>query len=106
MATSAAAPAPPEAVPPAPEPPAAPASGPRIDSFLCTTCNECTQLNPRMFNYDDNKQAFIADAEAGTFAELVKAAEKCPARCIHPGTPRPGDKTATKALVARAAKFN
>ena len=42
----------------------------------------------------------------GTFAELVKAAEGCPAKCIHPGTPRPGDRTATPQLIARAAKYN
>jgi len=40
-----------------------------------------------------------------TFAELVKAAEGCPAKCIHPGAPRPDDKTATPAVRAKAAKF-
>ena len=38
--------------------------------------------------------------------ELVKAAEKCPARCIHPGKPREGDPTVTDALRVRAAKFD
>jgi ferredoxin len=79
---------------------------PYIDAPLCTTCNECTNINPRIFQYNANKQAFIADATAGTFAELVKAAELCPARCIHPGKPRSGDATATPELVERAAKFN
>ena len=78
---------------------------PYIDSFLCTTCNECTNLNPRMFRYDGNKQAYLADVQAGTFADLVLAAEKCPARCIHPGAPRPGDDTATDELIARARAF-
>ena len=79
---------------------------PYIDEPLCTTCNECTNLNPRLFQYNANKQAFIADANAGTFAELVKAAELCPGRCIHPGKPRGDDATATPELVERAAKFN
>jgi len=79
---------------------------PYIDTILCTSCNECTNLNSRLFNYDENKQAFIADASAGTFAQLVKAATLCPAKCIHPGKPRPGDTTATPALIARAAKLN
>jgi ferredoxin len=79
---------------------------PYIDSPLCTTCNECTKINPRLFQYNANKQAFIADAAAGTFAELVKAAELCPARCIHPGKPRSGDSTATPEVVGRASKFN
>jgi len=78
---------------------------PYIDSFLCTSCNDCFKINPRMFQYNANKQAYIADAGSGTFAELVKAAEACPGRCIHPGTPRPGDLTATPAVRARAAKL-
>ena len=79
---------------------------PYLDAPLCTTCNECTNINPRLFQYNANKQAFIADATAGTFAELVKAAELCPARCIHPGKPQSGDSTATPELVERAAAFN
>jgi ferredoxin len=79
---------------------------PYIDEPLCTTCNECTNLNPRLFQYNAEKQAFIADAAAGSFAELVKAAELCPARCIHPGKPRGDDPTATPELVERAAPFN
>jgi ferredoxin len=79
---------------------------PYIDAPLCTTCNECTKINSRVFQYNANKQAFIADASAGTFAELVKAAELCPGRCIHPGKPRDGDSTATPELIERAAKFN
>lgn len=77
-----------------------------IDTALCTTCNDCTNLNPVMFKYDGNKQAFIADINAGTFAQLVIAAEKCPARCIHPGAPRGDDETATAEMVTRAAPFN
>jgi ferredoxin len=76
-----------------------------IDSFLCTTCNDCIDVNPRMFRYNDNKQAELTDPAAGTFKELVKAAEVCPARCIHPGTPCDGDTTTTPALIERAAKF-
>jgi hypothetical protein len=71
---------------------------PYIDSALCTTCNECTELNGQLFRYNAEKQAYIADALAGSFAELV--------RCIHPGRPRSGDASATPALLARAAKFN
>ena len=77
-----------------------------IDSPLCTTCQECINLNPKMFKYDGNKQAFISDITAGTFEQLVKAAEKCTARCIHPGVPRADDSSATDELIARAAKFN
>jgi pyruvate-ferredoxin/flavodoxin oxidoreductase len=34
---------------------------PAIDSALCTACNECTNLNRRMFAYNDKKQAYIKD---------------------------------------------
>ncbi|HME05725.1 MAG TPA: ferredoxin [Bryobacteraceae bacterium] len=82
------------------------AADPYVDSSLCTSCNDCTKINSRMFQYNADKQAYIADANAGTFAELVKAAEGCPARCIHPGIPRPDDRTATPQWLGRAAKFN
>ncbi len=81
-------------------------SEPFVDTVLCTTCNECTNLNPLMFKYNADKQAYLADPKAGTFLQLVTAAEKCPASCIHPGEPRKDDDTVTEDLVARAAKFN
>ena len=77
-----------------------------LDTALCTTCNECTNINPRMFKYNGDNQAEIADVSVGTFLELVKAAEKCPARCIHPGAPQAGDDTANDDLIKRAAPFN
>ena len=40
-----------------------------------------------MFAYNADKQAYIKDPRAGTFAQLVTAAEKCPVGAIHPGTP-------------------
>jgi ferredoxin len=103
---------------PAPVTPVAPVEGapeeeealsfeePYIDTLLCTSCNECTDLNGQLFRYNADKQAFIGDPRAGTFAELVKAAELCPARCIHPGKPRSDDSTATPELIERAAAFN
>ena len=39
-------------------------------------------------------------------ALLVKAAELCPARCIHPGKPRAGDASATAEMIERAEPFN
>jgi pyruvate-ferredoxin/flavodoxin oxidoreductase len=60
---------------------------PYIETARCTTCNECTNLNPKLFAYNENKQAYIKDAKAGTFAQIVMAAELCPADIIHPGTP-------------------
>lgn len=79
---------------------------PYIDTPLCTSCNECTNINNRMFAYNENKQAYIKDAKAGTFKELVKAAEKCPARIIHPGKPLNPNETGLDKLIKRAEPFN
>lgn len=77
-----------------------------IDTPLCTSCNDCIQINPRLFVYDDNKQARIGDPRAGTYAQLVEAAERCPVRCIHPGQPLDASEAGIDALLTRAALFN
>ncbi len=79
---------------------------PYIDSARCTACNECTNINRKLFAYNDEKQAYVKDPRAGTFKELVMAAERCPVRIIHPGTPlNPKEKDLAK-WVERAAPFN
>ncbi|UCD74032.1 MAG: ferredoxin [Phycisphaerales bacterium] len=79
---------------------------PWIDSILCTTCNDCTNLNPQLFVYNGNKQAMIGDPRAGTYAQLVEAASKCPSRCIHPGKPLNPDEPNLEELIERAKPFN
>ena len=77
-----------------------------IDSERCTTCNECTNLNGKLFAYNAQKQAVIKDAKAGTYAQLVQAAEKCPVSAIHPGTPlNPRERDLAK-WIERAKPFN
>jgi pyruvate-ferredoxin/flavodoxin oxidoreductase len=77
-----------------------------VESARCTTCNECTNLNGRLFAYNVNKQAYVKDAKAGTFAQLVQAAEKCPVSAIHPGTPlNPKEKDLPK-WIERAKPFS
>jgi pyruvate-ferredoxin/flavodoxin oxidoreductase len=79
---------------------------PYIDSEQCTSCNECTNISSKLFAYNEQKQATIKNARGGTFAQLVKAAEMCPVKIIHPGTPlNPKEKDLEK-WVARAAAFN
>jgi pyruvate-ferredoxin/flavodoxin oxidoreductase len=76
-----------------------------IDTALCTTCNECTNLNGKMFAYNKEKQAYIKDVKAGPFQHLVLAAERCPVLAIHPGTPlNPNEKDLDKWL-KRAQAF-
>jgi ferredoxin len=76
-----------------------------IDTPRCTTCNECTNLNNRMFAYDSNKQAYIADINAGTYRQLVEAAESCQVAIIHPGKPRNPDEPDIAELLKRAEPF-
>lgn len=78
---------------------------PWIDSILCSSCNDCLQINPVMFVYNDQKQAMIGDVSKGTFEQLVRAAEKCPSRCIHPGKPLNPSEPHLDDLVQRAAAY-
>jgi ferredoxin len=76
-----------------------------IETERCSSCNECTQLNPKMFAYNENQQAYIADVNAGTFAELVQAAENCQVAVIHPGQPRNANEPGLAELLERAKPF-
>jgi len=79
---------------------------PYIDTLRCTSCDDCLKINPKVFVYDDEQQAYIGDAKAGTFKQMVMAAEACPAECIHPGDPlNPKEKGLDK-LIKRAEPFN
>ena len=75
---------------------------PWIDSPLCTTCNDCTDMNPIMFIYNDTKQAYIADLSAGTYKQMVESAEICPSKCIHPGKPWDDSEDNLEELMERA----
>jgi ferredoxin len=81
------------------------ADEPHIETPRCTTCDECTQLNPRMFAYDENKQAYIADLDAGTYRDLVEAAEACQVAIIHPGKPSNPQEPGLPELIERAKAF-
>ena len=79
---------------------------PWLDTMMCTTCDDCMGINKMMFVYNDDKQAIIKDPRAGTFADLVAAAEICPAKCIHPGKPLDPNESDLEELIARAEPFN
>jgi hypothetical protein len=63
-------------------------------------------LNKLLFVYNDDRQAYITDPKLGTYAEMVAAAELCPARCIHPGKPLDPNEAGVDELVQRAEPFN
>ena len=79
---------------------------PWLDTVMCTTCDDCMGINKMMFVYNDDKQAIIKDVKAGPYADLVAAAEICPAKCIHPGKPLDANEPGLDDLIARAAPFN
>lgn len=81
------------------------ADEPYIETARCTSCNECTQINDKMFGYDTNKQASIIDPDAGTYRQLVEAAESCQVSIIHPGKPRNPNEPGLDELKARAEPF-
>jgi pyruvate-ferredoxin/flavodoxin oxidoreductase len=77
-----------------------------IDTPECTACDECTTIAPKAFAYNDQKQAVVINPKGAKYADLVKAAEKCTAACLHPGTPWNANEPGLDKLKARAAKFN
>jgi pyruvate-ferredoxin/flavodoxin oxidoreductase len=77
-----------------------------VESPECTACDECINLAPKVFAYNDQKLAIVINPKGGKFADIVKAAEKCTAGCIHPGTPWNMGEPGVEKLMARAAKFN
>ena len=76
-----------------------------IETPRCASCNECIQINDKMFQYDGNKQAFIANINAGTYAQLVEAAENCQVAIIHPGKPKNPNEPGLDDLIKRAEVF-
>ncbi len=89
----------------APEPLAVSSDDAWIETLRCTTCNECTELNNRMFAYNDDMQAYIQDPDAGTYRDMVEAAETCQVAIIHPGKPRDPGEPDLESLIARADPF-
>ena len=77
-----------------------------IETARCTTCHECIEINNKMFSYDENMQAVIADLQAGSFRQLVEAAENCQVCIIHPGKPWNVNEPGLDELVDRAQAFN
>ena len=88
--------------------PAAPERNPDeawIDTARCPSCNECQTINDKMFKYNDNKQAYITDVRAGTYRQMVEAAEVCQVSIIHPGKPWNPNEPGLEELLKRAEAF-
>ncbi|BFP39404.1 hypothetical protein FGF1_02490 [Flavobacteriaceae bacterium GF1] len=79
---------------------------PWLETEECTSCDECIKLNPNIFAYNENNKAYIKNAKAGPYEDLVKAAEKCTAGVIHPGLPAERSAKDIEKWISRAEKFN
>ena len=76
-----------------------------IETPECTTCDECVEINPNIFVYDEHKHAYVKDPKGGSYKDIVRSAEKCTASIIHPGTPWDPNEKGLEKLVKRAAKY-
>jgi hypothetical protein len=83
----------------------APADEPWIETARCPSCGECRNINDQMFVYNANNQAYIKDVNAGTYRQLVQAAEACQVAIIHPGKPRNPQEPGLEELLERAKPF-
>jgi len=79
---------------------------PWLDTEECTACDECILINPQIFEYNDDKKAYIKNADAGPYRDMVKSAEKCTAEVIHPGLPRDRSAKDIGKWIKRGQKFN
>jgi pyruvate-ferredoxin/flavodoxin oxidoreductase len=77
-----------------------------IETPECTSCDECITINPKIFVYDEHGKAIVADPRGGPFKDIVRAAEKCTAGCIHPGTPFNPKEPDLQKLMKRAEKYH
>ncbi|HRR26686.1 MAG TPA: ferredoxin, partial [Acidobacteriota bacterium] len=80
--------------------------GPWIDEDLCTACDDCQKVNPKLFVYGSNGKMTISDPKNGTYKDLVVAAERCPAGAIHPGLPLNKNERDLNKWIERAKPFN
>jgi pyruvate-ferredoxin/flavodoxin oxidoreductase len=76
-----------------------------IETPECTACDECTSIAPGIFKYNEEKKAAVFNPTGGSYEDIVKAAEKCSARIIHPGTPWNFNEANLEKLLKRAEKF-
>jgi ferredoxin len=84
---------------------APPSDEPWIETIRCSSCNECQNINDKLFAYNDNKQAYIKDVNAGTYRQIIEAAEACQVAIIHPGKPKNPKEPGLEELLERAKPF-
>ncbi len=76
-----------------------------IDTPECTACDECTDIAPEIFKYNEDGLAIVHNPRGGSYKDIVRAAEKCTAGCLHPGTPWDMSEKGIDKLIKRAEKY-
>lgn len=79
---------------------------PWLETEACSSCDECIRINDKIFAYNKDKKAYIKDPEGGPYQDLVRAAEKCTARVIHPGLPATRTEKDIEKWIKRGEKYN
>jgi pyruvate-ferredoxin/flavodoxin oxidoreductase len=79
---------------------------PWLETEECTSCDECININSKIFEYNNDKKAYILDPNGGKYSDIVKAAEKCTAQVIHPGMPANLREKDIDKWIKRAEKYN
>jgi pyruvate-ferredoxin/flavodoxin oxidoreductase len=79
---------------------------PWLETEECTSCDECIKLNPNIFAYNKDDKAYIKDPQGGPYQDIVKSAEKCTARVIHPGLPGDRSEKDIDKWIKRGEKYN
>lgn len=79
---------------------------PWLETDECTSCDECININSKIFAYNNDKKAYILNADGGPYQDIVKAAEKCTAGVIHPGLPKDRSEKDIEKWIKRGEKFN
>ena len=76
-----------------------------IDTPECTACDECTTIAPAVFAYNDEGKAEVINPRGASYRDIVRAAEKCTAGCLHPGTPWNPKEKGIEQWIQRAEKY-
>ena len=76
-----------------------------IETPECTACDECTEIAPGIFAYNADKLAEVINPTGGSYKDIVRAAEKCTAGCLHPGTPWDMSEKDIDKWIKRAEKY-
>lgn len=54
-----------------------------VDQDECTSCGQCADNLPEVFEMDDDDLAFVVDKAEGEEEAIQEEIDQCPGECIH-----------------------